>query len=117
MAQSRPYCESLLAEVERQVGAIDACLLDGDAPALEVAVTRLRASGLAFAEAMSADMPSQAFEPAFRKRVDDVAHRLGLQRGQLVRRSAVVERTLASILRTPAAATYSMHGRMSATAH
>ncbi|RYF69520.1 MAG: hypothetical protein EOO29_33325, partial [Comamonadaceae bacterium] len=111
MAQSHPYCESLLAEVERQVGAVDACLLDGDAPALEIAVTRLRASGLAFAEAVSSDLRAPSFEPAFRKRVDDVARRLSLQRGQLVRRSAVVERTLASILRTPAAATYSMPGR------
>ena len=102
--------QRLLAAVERQLDLVDAVLVDGDAVRLGAACTDIRIASLAFAGALESALSAEAFDREFRERIESVARRLSLQRSGVARRSVVVERALASLIKPRASVTYVMPG-------
>ena len=108
--------EELLSAVERQLDLVDAVLLEGDAVRLAAVCADIRVAALAFAGALEAALSAEAFDCEFRWRIETVARRLSMQRAGLARRSVVVERALASIIKPRPGATYVMPGSPAASA-
>ena len=108
--------QRLLAAVERQLDLVDAVLVDGDAGRRGAACADIRIASLAFAGALESALSAEAFDREFRERIESVARRLSLQRTGLARRSVVVERALASLIKPRASATYVMPGSPAASA-
>ncbi|RYY93825.1 MAG: hypothetical protein EOO24_26025 [Comamonadaceae bacterium] len=100
----------LLVQVERQLDEVDAGMLAADPTSLQIASIELRRASTAFASALAAALSAEAFDPAFRTRIEAVAQRLANQRESAARRNAVVERTLSSLMRSREGATYSVAG-------
>jgi hypothetical protein len=113
---TRNSAESLLGEVERQLDVVDAGLLASDPAGLPGSSTDLRDVAVAFSRVLEAALSAEAFDPAFRRRVEAVAQRLATQRQSIARRNVVVERALASIFRPQAEATYAKVGERPAFA-
>jgi len=110
MPDTRNSAQSLLVEVERQLDAVDASLLSSDPATLPGASAELRDAAVAFSRALGAALSAEAFDPAFRRRIDAVAQRLAAQREGIARRTVVVDRALASIFRPQPEATYARVG-------
>lgn len=108
--------QQLLSAVESQIDLVDAVLLDGDAVRLSAACSDIRIASMAFAGALEAALSAEAFDREFRTRIETVARRLSLQRTGLARRHVVVERSLASLIKPRASATYVMPGSPAASA-
>ncbi len=107
--------QSLLQELERRLGSVDAQLLAAEPAGLERACAELRDGSFALADLMTliGSPPSgseAASGQALRKRLDALAQRLLDQRNSLARRSVVVDRTLDSILRPHGEVTYRIPG-------
>ena len=110
--------EALLSDVERQLDAVDAALLEADPADLGEASAGVRRITVAFVATLESALSAEAFDPVFRSRVETVTYRLSMQREGLARRSAMVERTLASIMRPSPVVTYAVPGaRALAGAH
>ena len=110
MPDSRQSTESLLIDVERQLDDVDSALLAAEPTRLQEACTALRQLAIAFARVLESALSAETFDQVFRRRIEAVAERLNTQRVSLARRSVVVERALASIMRPSADATYSVPG-------
>lgn len=116
MPDTRQSAEALLVEVEQQLELVDSALLNDQPSALQEASTVLRRVVMAFARVLESALSAEAFDQVFRRRIEAVAERLSVQRANLARRSVLVDRTLASIMRTPVNAVYSMPGERRAFA-
>lgn len=114
MPDTRESTLGLLAEVERQLEAVDSGLLASDPAELAAASVKLRRAAMDFGAMLEAALSAEVFDPAFRQRVEAVAQRLKLQREALARRNVVVERALGSLMRRHAGPTYVMpsHAQM-----
>ena len=110
MPDTRSSTEMLLVEVERQLDAVDSCLLLADPAALPAACTDLRGVAVAFARVLESALSAEIFDYGFRRRIEAVSQRLDTQRTNLARRSVTVDRALASIMRPKTHATYSVPG-------
>ncbi|MBU1443364.1 MAG: hypothetical protein KJ832_18975 [Gammaproteobacteria bacterium] len=114
MPDTRSSVETLLVDVERQLDQVDAGLMATEPSGLQAACTDLRSVAVAFARMLEAALSAEAFDHAFRRRIEAVAQRLATQREALARRNFVVERALASIMRRAQGdATYSVPGERS----
>ena len=106
----RDEAEALLCDVERHLAAVDDALIGNAPQSLQAAAVALRSSALTFGKALEVAFSAEAFDAAIRRRIDAVAERLRDQRAALARRNALVERTLAVIMRVPDDATYGRPG-------
>ncbi|VWX60252.1 conserved hypothetical protein [Burkholderiales bacterium 8X] len=114
MPDSRQSTEALLVDVERQLDEVDAALLADEPTRLQEACSSLRGVAISFARMLEAALSAEVFDAGFKRRVEAVAERLNTQRTSLARRSVVVERALASIMRPSGDATYSVPGSRAA---
>lgn len=118
MPDTRQSAETLLADVERQLDAVDAALLAADPSNLGDASADVRRIAVSFVAVLESALSAEAFDLTFRSRIETVTHRLAMQREGLARRSALVERALASLMRPLPPSTYVIPGaRALAAAH
>ncbi|SIQ14580.1 hypothetical protein [Pseudacidovorax sp. RU35E] len=113
MIDTRESTEELLQEVERQLDAVDASLLEGDAPALEAACNGMRQVATGFSNVLESALSAEVFDAEFRDRIEGVAQRLRVLRAGIARRAAAVERSLAALLGTQDTPTYGAVGQRS----
>ncbi|KTT09355.1 hypothetical protein NS331_25140, partial [Pseudacidovorax intermedius] len=106
MIDTRESTEDLLQEVERQLDAVDARLLEGDAPALEAACNGMRQVAAGFSNVLESALSAEVFDADFRDRIEGVAQRLRVLRAGIARRAAAVERSLSALLGTQDQPTY-----------
>lgn len=106
MIDTRESTVDLLQEVERQLDAVDARLLEGDAPALEAACNGMRQVAAGFSNVLESAMSAEVFDADFRDRIEGVAQRLRVLRAGIARRAAAVERSLSALLGTQDQPTY-----------
>ena len=95
-----------LLEAENCVGAVSQALLTGDPDGLESASRSLHDAALALSAMLQGQRGRAPTDAAFKKRLGQVLLNLGMQREALLRRSAMVERSLNSIVPATRASTY-----------
>lgn len=103
--------QSALALAESCASAVSKAMLVGDPPAIEAASRDLRQASLALAEVLQNPRGKGASVPDFKQRLGQVLTNLAMQREALLRRSAVVERSLHSIVPATRASTYAGSAR------
>lgn len=101
-----PHLESSLTEVENLLEDVSGQMLAGDAPALESTSTALRLAMIDLSNAAAKEPPRLLQAKNVRERFARVSRALVMQRENLARRAAVIDRSLNSILPRAAAATY-----------
>ena len=110
MPDTRQSVEALLSDVERQLDAVDVALLQSDPSNLNEASAGVRRIAITFVEVLESALSAEAFDPFFRSRIEMVTRRLSMQRESLARRSVVVDRALASLMRSAPDVTYAIPG-------
>lgn len=106
--------EKSLALIELQCETLSAAVLSGEPQALEASSQQLRQTAVDFSDLMAQlDGAAQA-GPQLRARLKNIAVQLGIQRENLLRRSAVVERSLHTLVPSTQKSTYAPAGRASA---
>lgn len=96
-----------LTAVEAQLDAVATALLTGDSERLKIDTTALRDAAAEVSFVLSS-LPQEAFarQPELQARISRIGQRLATYRDNLARRSAAVDRTLASLLPSDDVATY-----------
>jgi len=97
---------SALVVAETCASAVSMALLAGDPVAIEAASRELRQAALALSGLLQGAHGKPASDPDFRRRLGRVLASLGMQREALLRRSAVVEHSLHSIVPATRSSTY-----------
>jgi len=97
---------SALLEAENCASAVSEALLAGDADGLEAASRSLHQAALALSAMLQGQRGRPPADSAFKQRLGQVLATLGMQREALLRRSAMVERSLNSIVPATRASTY-----------
>jgi hypothetical protein len=105
--------EKSLALIELQCETLSAAVLSGEPQALEASSQQLRQTAVDFSDLM-AQFSGAEIDPQLRTRLKQIAVRLGIQREGLLRRSAVVERSLHTLVPSTQKSTYAPTGRASA---
>ena len=95
-----------LLEAENCVSAVSQALLAGDPNSLEAASRGLHQAALALSAMLQSQRNKPPMDSAFKKRLGQVLVSLRMQREALLRRSAMVERSLNSIVPATRASTY-----------
>ncbi|MES2183574.1 MAG: hypothetical protein V4505_03415 [Pseudomonadota bacterium] len=93
-----PDIDELLSSVELQLHVVAETLVQADAPALQVAATALRDAAVHFSQALPQGATAVRPDAAMQKRIKAVRHSFASCRENLVRRSASVDRLVASLL-------------------
>ena len=104
-AASNDALASLVA-AENCAGAVSKALLAGDPAGIEATSRDLQQAALALSGLLQGPRGKRTIDPAFRQRLGQVLASLGMQREALLRRSAVVERSLHSIVPATRSSTY-----------
>ncbi|MGI4779796.1 MAG: hypothetical protein ACRYGA_17045 [Janthinobacterium lividum] len=115
MPDTYQSAEALLVDVERQLDAVDAALLAAHPADLGEVSAGVRRIAVSFVEVLESVLSAEAFDTTFRDRIETVTHRLAMQREGLARRSALVERALASLMRPLPPSTYVIPGARALT--
>jgi hypothetical protein len=95
--------EKELSKLEERLQAVSSAIISGDALDLETRSRQLKDSMASFAQATVGQQISETLAP----RLKQVSQTLAFQRENLVRRSVIVDRALASFLPASDTATYS----------
>ena len=95
-----------LLEAENCASAVSQALLAGDPDGLEAASRGLHQAALALSAMLQSQRGKPPADSDFKKRLGQVLLNLGMQREALLRRSAMVERSLNSIIPATRASTY-----------
>ncbi len=114
MPKPVPYAhdvESALAWAESCAGGVSQALLAGEPTAISSASSDLHQAALALASALQGVQGRSARTPAFKLRLGKVVRDMAMQREALLRRSAVAELALHSIVPATRASTYGGGGR------
>jgi hypothetical protein len=109
-AASNDALASLVA-AENCASAVSKALLAGDPAHIEATSRELQQAAIALAGLFQGPRSQRVTDPAFRQRLGRVLASLGMQREALLRRSAVVERSLHSIVPATRASTYAGSAR------
>ena len=109
-AASNDALASLVA-AEHCAHAVSQALLAGDPAHIEASSRELQQAALALSDLLQGARGQRTHEPAFRQRLGGVLTSLGMQREALLRRSAVVERALHSIVPATRPSTYAGSAR------
>ncbi len=96
---------------ENCASAVSKALLAGDPAQIEATSRELQQAAIALAGLFQGPRSQRVTDPAFRQRLGRVLASLGMQREALLRRSAVVERSLHSIVPATRADTYAGSAR------
>ena len=100
-----------LVAAENCAHALSQALLAGDPARIEATSRELQQTALALSGLLQGARGKRANDPAFRQRLGRVLASLGMQREALLRRSAVVERSLHSIVPATRSSTYAGSAR------
>ena len=103
--------EKPLSLIEMQCDAVAAGVVSGEPQALESASMGLRQAALDFASLMDTLNLAQQSGTELRTRLKKVAVTLNIQRENLLRRSAVIERGLNALVPSTQKSTYAPAGR------
>ena len=95
-----------LVMTERCADALSQALLSGEPDAIESATRDLHQASLVLSGVLQGRQGKAAQHPDFKKRLGKVMQGMAMQREALLRRSAVVERSLHSIVPATRASTY-----------
>ena len=109
-AASNDALASLVA-AENCASAVSKALLAGDPAHIEVTSRELQQAALALSDMLQGPRGKRANDQDFRRRLGRVLASLGMQREALLRRSAVIERSLHSIVPATRASTYAGSAR------
>ena len=90
--------EQTLADAELHVRNVAAAIVSGEPQALAIAATSLRLAALALAQALQRPAPAGQADPATKRRVRTMARTLAHQRESLIRRTALVDRSLHALV-------------------
>lgn len=110
--------EQALAQAESHVRSVAAAIVSGEPQSLAIATTSLRLAALALAQTLQRAGQAGQADPAVKRRVRRMARALAQQRESLLRRSALVDRSLHALVPAtrdvgyaPVASTYGTAGR------
>ena len=95
---ARLHAQTLLAEAKQE--AVGLALVAGQPGVLEAAAAEFQAAIAALTQTVEAVKPEGPLAPALRQRLVDMSQRLTLHREACLRRGAVVQRALLSVLPT-----------------
>jgi hypothetical protein len=98
--------EQTLAEVELQLRTVADAIVIGEPQSLTIAATSLRLATLALAQSCQNVAATGRPDPGLKRRVRSMARRLAQQRESLIRRSALVDRSLNALLPATCAPSY-----------
>ncbi|MGA0571395.1 hypothetical protein ACO2Q9_11815 [Variovorax sp. VNK109] len=90
--------ESALVRVEQQIEVVGDAVRTGEPEKLEMASHQLRNAALALSHVLDASPSAMHLARPLAQRLDQAVRLIGLQREQLARRSALVERALSTVL-------------------
>ena len=97
--------EQALAEVESQLRTVADAIVAGEPQSLTIAATSLRLAALALAQTMQ-DAAAGRPDPSLKRRVRIMARTLARQRESLIRRTALVDRSLNALVPATRGASY-----------
>jgi hypothetical protein len=103
--------EKPLALIELQCQAVAAAVATGEPETLEASSLALRQTAVDFSALMDSLGGAAHAGPELRARLKKVALQLGMQRENLLRRSAVIERGLHALVPSTQKSTYAPSGR------
>ncbi|MEK9803985.1 MAG: hypothetical protein VW475_11335 [Curvibacter sp.] len=106
--------EKPLATIELQCQAVAAAVASGEPQELEAASLALRQAALDFSAFMEHSNAAAQAGPQLRARLKKIATQIGTQRENLLRRSAVIERSLQTLIPSTRKTTYAPAGRAGA---
>ena len=98
--------EAALQHIEKQFKDLSAALVSGEPLALESASAAMRQAGIDFSALVQRLMPAERKNPQLTIRLKALADGLGERRASLLRRTALVERELNTILPATQVGTY-----------
>lgn len=98
--------QAKLARAERCANAVSHALLHGQADAIESATRDLHQATLALSDGLQPVQGKRTPDQPLRRRLGQVVQSIAMQREACARRSAVVERSLHSIVPATRASTY-----------
>jgi len=90
--------EQALAQAELHVRNVAAAIVSGEPQSLAIATTSLRLAALALAQTLQRPGPAGQVDPAVKRRVRSMARALAQQRESLIRRTALVDRSLHALV-------------------
>ena len=105
--------EKPLALIELQCQAVAAAVASGEPQDLDAASQGLRQAALDFSAFMERTGAAAHAGPQLRVRLKKIATQIGMQRENLLRRSALIERGLNALLPSTQKTTYAPGGRAS----
>ena len=98
--------EAALQHIEKQLEGLSAALVSGEPVALESASAAMRQAGIDLSNLIQKVTPDERKNPQIAFRLKSFAESLGERRASLLRRSALVERKLNTILPATQGNTY-----------
>ncbi|MEI6761010.1 MAG: hypothetical protein WCO22_11235 [Betaproteobacteria bacterium] len=98
--------EQTLAEVELQLRTVADAIVAGEPQSLTIAATSLRLAALALAQSFQNTAAAGRPDPGLKRRVRSMARRLAQQRESLIRRAALVDRSLNALVPATRGASY-----------
>ena len=98
--------EAVLQHIEKQFKDLSAALVSGEPVALESASAAMRQAGIDLSTLIPRLIPAERKNPHLTLRLKALADGLGERRASLLRRTALVERELNTILPTTQGGTY-----------
>jgi hypothetical protein len=98
--------EQALAEVESQLRTVANAIVAGEPQSLTIAATSLRLAALALAQTMQDAGAAGRPDPSLKRRVRIMARTLARQRESLIRRTALVDRSLNALVPATRGASY-----------
>ena len=98
--------EAVLQHIEKQFKDLSAALVSGEPVALESASAAMRQAGIDLSTLIPRLIPAERKNPQLTLRLKALADGLGERRASLLRRTALVERGLNTILPTTLGGTY-----------
>lgn len=104
------HLEKSLSEVEVHFNDVSAALVSGEPVALTVASAALRQAALDFSALLQRLTPADVKHKALKPRLTQISNGMALQRESLLRRTALVEMALNTVMPSAPKATYAQTG-------
>jgi len=104
------HLEKALTDVECHFNAVSAALVSGEPLAVTVASAALRQAAIDFSALVQRLTPSDVKHKDVKARLTQIANGMALQRESLLRRTALVEMALNTVMPTAPDATYAQTG-------
>lgn len=109
------HLEKALTEVEGHFNDVSAALVSGEPQALCTASAALRQAAIDFSALLQRLTPIDLKHKELKPRLTQISHGMALQRESLLRRSALVEMALNTVMPSAPGATYAQTGGLYAS--